>query len=1476
MQATEAAGLHKAAVAGHPVILRELTTGTTEVTALPDGHLTVGEYVLPVRVLRGHRWVPVQTTLERHGGSLAPTAVPGDDVRISDGGTGPLASVGAGRSRMALWWPGRLPVPTVAGSQAVFHGVVPGVDLVVTATSGQAGGVTTTLAFRSPAAAASPAVARLALRVTGGGQRLAAVGSSLALRSPSGVLALSSGLTWDSVDRPVLTAGAARAAVAVAARAGGYLAQPGTGPGGAGGPAGGALVLPAAAPRSGGALPLAPPAALITQGPAAYPIFESASLSFAPITLAAASPSQPPVLGTNVQHYDEVQSACPDANHTDASGSPNNNPYWSAGVGYDGFAPYGDCSCPNPPSGYFDCPGTAYAYYQMKVPGVLDGATVVDPSKVPGEQSQIDSWETWSGSCAASSAYTVTLSSAKGSVSNSTDWTNTHSQTVADQASTSVPPDTQHSDSNCGVSTSLFYDSGCSPTPNTCPDYQKAVFNLATDSSSMIYKAAKNSQATITFRLWEKGVGTQDLYWKRFINNPYMQIYYDFKPSIPNQLKVSAGGSATRCGTSGGDIHVGSVPSGGLQIQASFSDKSSNNMNATWRYGAGASPSTWTTHNATASITAGTISQDTIPQSWLNSQPAGGVVTWEVRATDGFLTSGWASCQLKIYTQIQPAPTVSAASAPTGCPSGTPAGTIVPGCKVSFTVTSKDVATDPATEFVFSLDQNPPNSSVPAAEIAHLGSGQTSATVTITVPIPGPHELKVYAVDQGTNDTGEGESPQFVAAGDSWPGPYSSFAAALGAGASFDNQIISSAAGASGKANGDGQGNSFDESALAATGWTPGGTIVVDGATFTLPNFASSTTTMVPDNILAAGQTIDLPAGSQGSALVFLATSTDAAMASPVTTGLPAQDVTAPYVPGNSPVTGEQCDSYQADLPGSGCSVAQGEITYAGQSSTAPYWLTVPDWVTGPAEQAILSPAGLSGGQDNGSGVVAGVRPNIYAFEVPLSPGTVVTSVTLPDIGAAVNAASGGNSFPALHIFGIAVTNTTTATPGETAGSLSGGQTWTGAWASPTETYSERAGLSSTWGGQTIRTVVQVATGGSSVRLHLSNDLGWVQDEGPLVIADISVGQQGSGGGATLAATPAVVKFGDSTSYPVSIPEGADVYSDPLAMNVTAGEKLAVSIYLKGSYPYLVQHTFCTACTTYVTAQGGSPQDQTKDVTGTPYSGSGTVSGTFSDILTGVDVQTAGVPTVATLGDSVTDGGLVTSTIAAVPRVSDVLASDEIAAAAGSGGGPAFSVVDDGIQSNDVVSDQDLSYISGGPSALTMLPNVLEEPNVGTVIIDEGLEDLLQNASQDLSNTELDLIAFRYPMLGRQLNAWGISAIWASLTPCAGYGGISDPCTTGTPSVDASRMYVNSQLAGQYGAFGTTSCSALIGFACQLYVDFDCAVSTDQAASCTNPGATLQAAYNTGDDVNLTRQGYATLATAVPLSMFSPNIPPSP
>jgi hypothetical protein len=283
--------------------------------------------------------------------------------------------------------------------------------------------------------------------------------------------------------------------------------------------------------------------------------------------------------------------------------------------------------------------------------------------------------------------------------------------------------------------------------------------------------------------------------------------------------------------------------------------------------------------------------------------------------------------------------------------------------------------------------------------------------------------------------------------------------------------------------------------------------------------------------------------------------------------------------------------------------------------------------------------------------------------------------------------------------------------------------------------------------------------------------------------------------GPTPAQAPVPLTFGGAAA--VTVPEGGDVYSDPLTLPfpVTAGKDLLVSLWLKTSYlPALPENTWASGAQTWF-APDTTP-NQTADTTGTPFTGTGSYQTGSTVLLTGLHVTTPavtlggqaspGAPTVVVAGDNVTDGAT-SQTISDAQDAPSIRLAGQLASQGLAAG---YGVVDAGIESNQVLGD---GTDSGGVSLVNRLDrDILAEPDVGTVIIDEGLEDLLiSDAGPDPLVSDLE---GAYQALKAQLNAFGINVIIGTLTPCSGYvnSASGDACTS---LVDQDRTDVNLHLS---------------------------------------------------------------------------------
>ncbi|MER7671388.1 ricin-type beta-trefoil lectin domain protein [Kitasatospora sp. NPDC096128] len=269
----------KARTSGQPVTVGDLTTESSLTVAQPDGRLTLTTHLHAARVKKDGAWTPVDATLARaKDGGWSPNATP-SAVVLSDGGTGPLATLTdrTGRS-LALTFPFPLPIPVVTGAGARYPEVLPGVDLHVTVTD--QGAVREVLVVKDAKAAANPKLATLRLGTTTKDLTVAAdQAGNLTVRSGDGqaVFTAPAPLMWDS-SAPASPAKSNSAAPSP---------DPGTAAGApsssADGPGDGAKVRPIAVKTDTDSLTLTPDAALLSGQGTAWPLFIDPT--FQPATL---------------------------------------------------------------------------------------------------------------------------------------------------------------------------------------------------------------------------------------------------------------------------------------------------------------------------------------------------------------------------------------------------------------------------------------------------------------------------------------------------------------------------------------------------------------------------------------------------------------------------------------------------------------------------------------------------------------------------------------------------------------------------------------------------------------------------------------------------------------------------------------------------------------------------------------------------------------------------------------------------------------------------------------------------------------------------------------------------------------------------------------------------------------------------------------------------------------------------------------
>jgi lysophospholipase L1-like esterase len=247
--------------------------------------------------------------------------------------------------------------------------------------------------------------------------------------------------------------------------------------------------------------------------------------------------------------------------------------------------------------------------------------------------------------------------------------------------------------------------------------------------------------------------------------------------------------------------------------------------------------------------------------------------------------------------------------------------------------------------------------------------------------------------------------------------------------------------------------------------------------------------------------------------------------------------------------------------------------------------------------------------------------------------------------------------------------------------------------------------------GRTLRLMAHLTTGGSQVRVRLSQRF----SSAPLDIEAAHVAIR-SAGSAIVPETDRALTFTGNSS--VTVPAGEDTWSDAVPLDLKAGQDLAISIYVPGAF--------------VPTTQGGRGQVKTayyktgNFVAATSLSGAGTTRQIFAAYE--VQVLTEGpAAALVALGDSITEGacsGIDKDTnwpdllAARLPLLSD---------------GTAVAVLNAGIGSGRFASSD-----GAGLRGLTRLDELLTLPTVRWVTLLMGVNDI----SYELVDAEFLKAAF--------------------------------------------------------------------------------------------------------------------------------------
>ena len=358
---------------------------------------------------------------------------------------------------------------------------------------------------------------------------------------------------------------------------------------------------------------------------------------------------------------------------------------------------------------------------------------------------------------------------------------------------------------------------------------------------------------------------------------------------------------------------------------------------------------------------------------------------------------------------------------------------------------------------------------------------------------------------------------------------------------------------------------------------------------------------------------------------------------------------------------------------------------------------------------------------------------------------------------------------------------------------------------------------------QSIRQIVRISSGGTSVRVRLSNLYGTA----PLTVGQARVAMHANGS-TIVPGTDHALLFGGRPG--VTIAPGASVLSDGVGMAVAPLQALAISLYLPTPVAQATIHG--AAMQTAYAARGA-------DLTAAAVFPAGEVTRSRY-FLTDVDV--GGGPerrTLVVVGDSISDG--IGSTGSGNRRWTDALAERLQAA-------PALATVavsNAGIAGNRLLRDGNDVFV--GPSMLARFErDALDKPGVRAIVLAAGINDisasvLLPAAPAEQASAQQIIDGMK--SLIRRAHAKRIQVWGATLIP---YAGTED----------------------FYSAEGETKRQAVNAWIRSAHA-FDAVVDFDRAVRDPVHPERLLAAYDSGDHLHPNDAGYQAMAAAVDLGKLA-------
>jgi len=372
-------------------------------------------------------------------------------------------------------------------------------------------------------------------------------------------------------------------------------------------------------------------------------------------------------------------------------------------------------------------------------------------------------------------------------------------------------------------------------------------------------------------------------------------------------------------------------------------------------------------------------------------------------------------------------------------------------------------------------------------------------------------------------------------------------------------------------------------------------------------------------------------------------------------------------------------------------------------------------------------------------------------------------------------------------------------------------QYWSRSWGLAPQQLSRNAPLPDLTG-KTLRQVVRISSGGTRIRLRLTNEL----SQSALKIGSVHVALVDAAG-QIIPGSDRAVTFG-GVAAPL-VPDRAPIVSDAIALRVAPLAHVAISLYFPAGAPDATVHGYAAA--TASIAAG----DQTAAATlanPTPFK--------QRMVIAGIDVETSRAgSTVVAFGDSITDGVRATAD-------ADTRWPDDLAEKLQKAGRTNVGVANLGISGNRVLAE------GAGNNALARFDrDVLSVPGVSHVIVLEGVNDIggATRAKTPLP-TVADLTGAYRQMIARAHDK-GVKVILATILPYkgAGYWGAEG---------ETVRKQVNAWILSNHEADGA--------------VDFAHAVADPADAE------KFATAYDSGDSLHPNDAGFRAMTAAIDLKLL--------